>query len=296
MRYLPGLLVLFAPAVAAAQTPEIDAAVKAKLATLKWIHTQYDPATGAYKVTPDGKPSLRACNGAVKAIKYLGGTLPEPGKTAAFVLSCYDPKTGAFAEPGGKPDVAITSIGVMAAVELGIPKEKYARAMEYLKANVKTFEEVRIGAAAVEAWGVKDCPFELGPWFGIAAKHFKDKPRDPAADGGARDMASLAAMALRLNKTSPVSVDALYLMCGQVEDGGWRKKDAERSDLETTYRVMRSLSLMKTPPYSVNALRGFLAKCRNSDGGYGVTPGAPSSMSGVYYAAIVSKWLDDMEK
>ena len=100
------------------------------------------------------------------------------------MLSCYDPKTGAFAEPGGKPDVAITSIGVMAAVELGIPKEKYAKAMDYLKANAKTFEEVRIGAAAVEAWGVKDCPFELEPWFQVGSDELLSEYRRPGPRDG----------------------------------------------------------------------------------------------------------------
>ena len=135
------------------------------------------PRTAASTLAPQDpksdaapKPMLRATNGAVRALKYLGFPLlnTEREKHAAFVLKCYDPKTGAFAEPGGKPDVAITSIGVMAAMELGIPKEKFAKAMDYLKENAKTFEEVRIAAAAVEAWGVKDCPFKLDEWFKIA--------------------------------------------------------------------------------------------------------------------------------
>ena len=73
MRFRFALLVCVFPAVTVAQTPEIDSAVKDKLATLKYVQSLRDPATGAYKVTPDGKPSLRAVNGAVKAIKYLGG-------------------------------------------------------------------------------------------------------------------------------------------------------------------------------------------------------------------------------
>ena len=102
--------------------------------------------------------------------------MPNKDKHAAFVLKCYDPKTGGFADtPGGKPDVASTSIGVMAAAELGIPHEKYAKAMDYLKENAKTFEEVRIGAAAVEAWGVKDCPFDLKEWQAVAVKEVGTK-------------------------------------------------------------------------------------------------------------------------
>jgi hypothetical protein len=293
MRLYVALLVCVVPAVAAAQTPEIDAAVKAKLATLKYVQSLRDPATGAYRVTPDGKPSLRAVNGAVKAIKYLGGRLPEPEKTAAFVLSCYDPKTGAFAEPGGKPDVAITSIGVMAAVELGIPKEKYAKAMGYLKANAKTFEEMRIGAAAVEAFGVKECGIDLGPWLKAATEMRERKVTT------ARALGSAAAFELRLGQTltkAEKSGAANMLRLFQRDDGGWGKEDEKQSDLETTYRVMRAFHQLNEKPSDVAALRKFLANCRNADGGYGVTPGAPSTMSGVYYAAIVSKWLDDMGK
>jgi prenyltransferase beta subunit len=283
------LLVCVVPAVAAAQTAD------QKAATLKYVHSLRDPATGAYKVTPDGKPSLRACNGAVKAIKYLGGQLPEPEKTAAFVLSCYDPKTGAFAEPGGKPDVAITSIGVMAAVELGVPKEKYAKALDYLKANAKTFEQVRIGAAALEALGER--PAWVADWFKIADDEAAANRFGPPNEGGARNMGSHVAMKLRLGTPLPKKpFAAQFIPTGQRADGGFGKAGEKGSDMESTYRVMRALRLMKVKPRSVAGVRKFLASCRNADGGYGVTPGAPSSMSGVYYSAIVSTWLDDLEK
>src|SRR5581483_4013861 len=176
MRSSFALLVAFVPSVALAQPT-----AEQKKAAIKWVTDLQDPTGGFYLAPQDPKvdsiprPSLRATNGAVRAIKYLGAEIPNKEKHAAFVLKCYDPKTGAFAEPGGKADVASTSIGVMAAAELGIPHEKYAKAMDYLKENAKTFEEVRIGAAAVEAWGVKDCPFDLKPWFEIAAKEFMGK-------------------------------------------------------------------------------------------------------------------------
>lgn len=92
-----------------------------------------------------------------------------------------------------------------------------------------------------------------------------------------------------------MKTDALYLMCGQREDGGWGKKGEKVSDIETTYRVMRTLMLYKKQPYDAKKLREFLNAHRNKDGGYATKPGDPSSMSGVYYCVIVSKWLDDME-
>ena len=43
-------------------------------------------------------------------------------------------------------------------------------------------------------------------------------------------------------------------------------------------------------------VKAFIASCRNTDGGYGVTPGAPSSVSGTYYASIIQHWADELGK
>lgn len=300
------VLVLLLPSVSFAQTEETVKAVERKLETLKFVAALEAPGGGFYVTPPDPKAaakpaaSLRATNGAVRAWKYLGGEalgskFPNKDKHAAFVLSCYDPKTGAFAEPGGKADVTITSIGVMAAAELGIPHEKYAKAMDYLKENAKTFEEVRIGAAAVEAWGVKECPFDLKPWFKIA-DDFGRLEAGNSKDGGARNTGSLVALVLRLGFSLPEGHDVQgILKPGQRDDGGWGKKGEKASDIESTYRVMRAFMLLKEKPKDTTKLREFVDAHRNKDGGYATKPGDPSSMSGAYYAAIVSKWLDDME-
>ena len=65
------------------------------------------------------------------------------------------------------------------------------------------------------------------------------------------------------------------------------------SDLETTYRVMRAFMMLKDRPSDVNGLRRFIARCRNTDGGYGVAPGQPSTVGGSYFAAIIRHWLVD---
>ena len=49
---------------------------------------------------------------------------------------------------------------------------------------------------------------------------------------------------------------------------------------------------MKATP-DAERVRKFIASCRNDDGGYGVTPGQPSTVSGTYYAAIILHWLDE---
>jgi hypothetical protein len=296
MRSLVVAFLALAPSAVRADDPKTEA-----LKTHAFILSLHDPGTGAFKVTADGKPSLRACNGAVKAVKYLGGTLADKEKVAAFVMSRHDPATGAFAEPGGKPDVGVTSVGVMAAVELGIEKKEFAKAMDYLKANAKTFDEVRIAAAAVEAWGVKDVPFDLAPWVKVADEELAEATKPPQTDvkkgGEARRAGSVAAFYLRLGKPLPKrEVIPEILNAGQGIDGGWGKAGEKGSDLESTYRVMRAYYLLKEAPKLAEKVRAFVAKCRNADGGYGAVPGQPSTMSGVYYAAIVTKWLNDLGK
>ena len=293
-------LVLLLPSLAAAQPT-----AEQKKETVKWVLAQEAPGGGFYvapqppDVDAPPRPSLRATSAAVRSLKYLGADIPNKDKHAAFVLKCFDPKTGAFAEPGGQPDVTITSVGVMAAVELGIPKEKFAKAMDYLKENAKTFEEVRIGAAAAEAWGVKDCPFDVDGWLTVG-KLLAPKPDlSNLKDGAARDLGSAAALLLRLEgKLGQQERKSLgeMLQEGQREDGGWGKKGEKASDAETTYRVMRALMLLKEKPKDVKKLREFIAAHRNKDGGYATKPGEASSMSGVYYCTVITKWLNEMEK
>jgi prenyltransferase beta subunit len=309
MRFAIPLLFLV-PSVSFAQTKEMVEAVERKLAnqaTAKWVLEQEAPDGGFYLAPQDPnvdvapRPMLRATNGAVRALKYLGFPLlnKEREKHAAFVLKCYDPKTGAFAEPGGKPDVAITSIGVMAAMELGVPKEKFAKAMDYLKENAKTFEEVRIGAAAVEAWGVKDCPFKLDEWIKVGTQAMFDEYKTPGPPGDrTRTMCSAIALVLRLGHNFR-DLDGVTIKDANKslrDDGGWGRDRQKTGDIETTYRVMRALMLLKEKPKNAKKLREFVESHRNKDGGYATKPGDKSTMSGVYYATIITKWLDEMVK
>ncbi len=290
MRHLLPLLLLAAPLLA--QTAE------EKKATLKFIDSLRDPDTGAYAVNPpkDGeklKPSLRACNGAVNAIKIFGGEITDKDKLTKFVMGCYDEKTGAFAEPGEKPTVAMTAVGVLAATALEIDRKKYTKAMAYLKENAKTFEDYRIGAAAIEAFGVKESGLSATDWMNSV-------PRIDAEEiKTARGMASALALRMRLGlevEATPKMGAKILMRNGQETDGGWGPPKSKASDLETTYRVMRALVLIQEAPRDVEKLNKFVASCRRQDGGYGVDAEAPSSMSGVYYAAKVGEWTKAMEK
>jgi len=299
------VFLLSLPAQSIAQDAKIQDAVEKKLATIRFLTSLQNPTGGFQGGAKDAQATLRSTSASVRALKYLTGkktadAVPNVKDCAAFVMSCYDPKTGGFADtPGGKADVALTSIGVMAAVELEIPKEKFAKAMDYLKENAKTFEDVRIGAAAVEAWGVKDCPFKLEDWQAIANKELSPMT-PPAQNGGARVIGSIVAFTIRLGlqketDSKPEAI-ARLLDRGQVADGGWCKEGEKTSDMETTYRVMRAYHLLKQKPAKVDKLREFIGKCRNADGGYGVKPGGASTPGGVYFAAIITKWLDENVK
>lgn len=293
MRPLFALLLL--PTFAVAQTAD------EKKATLKFIDSLRDPETGAWAVNPpkEGekpKPSLRAVNGAVNAIKYFGGELTDKEKVSKFVMGCYDEKTGAFAEPGDKPTVAMTSVGVLAATALGIPKEKYKKAMEYIDENAMVFEDYRIGAAAIEAYGVKGSGIDAGVWVRVA---YLCSWKLPPVPGGSfpyrdyRDTASFVALCLRLDQKlgKREHEEAVRVIRdNQQKDGGWQY-NARTSDAETTYRVMRALMLLKEKPKDPEGVAKFVASCRRKDGGYGIDAEAPSSMSGVYYAAKISGWL-----
>ncbi|HSQ56671.1 MAG TPA: hypothetical protein VLM40_13090, partial [Gemmata sp.] len=195
------------------------------------------------------------------------------------------------------------SIGIMAAAELKIPHEKFAKAMDYIKENAKEFEEIRLAAAAIEAWGVQECPFDVKEWlkplFAMANKTVDSN----AKDGGARQLASFNATLLRLNRVANTQILG-DLQAGQRDDGGWGKKGEKASDIESTYRVMRCFMLLGRgkqnrsfwQPKDLMAVRKFVDSHRNKDGGYAVKPGDKSSMGGVYYSTIITKWVDEMER
>ena len=239
------------------------------------------------------KPSLRATSSAVRALKYFGGDLPDKAACVIFVANCFDKASGGFADtPGGQPDVATTAVGLMAVVELGMPPDPYyAAGFKYLNDHVKSYDDVRIAAAALES--IKRMP--KGPsekWAEVATK-LKLPPMSDEPNGRASLVATKAVTLLRLG-SNPAATDEIVkeLQKAQRSNGGFGKDESLRSDLETTYRVMRALWMLKAQPRSVDDMHNFLHKCRNEDGGYGVAPGDPSSVAGTYYAASIMRWLD----
>jgi prenyltransferase beta subunit len=250
---------------------------------------------GGFRPSADvEKSSLRATSSALRAIKYFGGEVPNREACIKFVESCFDRDSGGFADaPGGKPDVAVTAVGFMAVVELKMDVEKYmGPVFKYLDENAKSFEELRIAAAGFEPTTRK--PPRAGEWIQQVKKMANADGTFGKGDGQARDTGGAVVLLLRLGyKLSETERDKVISTfdAGQRADGGFGKADVKGSDLETTYRVLRCFHMLQLRPKSAEGVLKFVASCRNPDGGYGVEPGKPSSVSATYFAAIVTKWV-----
>ncbi len=286
-------LIVFLSSVQA-QTPEETKATIAYLQGLQTANGGFLPSQPSAGGAA-GKPSLRATSSALRALKYFGGEARDRKAAAGFVASCFDKASGGFSDAAGgsRPDVFTTAVGAMALVELKLPLEPSSAAIvKFLGENARTFEDIRIAAAGLEALG-KQAP-EAKAWLEQIAKMRNPDGTYGKGAGAARATGGAVAAVLRLGgKVEHEDNVVKTLKAGQRPDGGFGKEDTEKSDLETSYRVLRSFVMLKQRPDKPEALRAFVAKCRNTDGGYGVAPGQPSSVSGTYFAGIILHWLGE---
>ena len=180
--------------------------------------------------------SLAATNSGLRVLKHVGGSVPDILGCIKYVKSCRDADSGSFAPmPGGKPDVVTTAIGLMAASELKIADPAMIKeAADYLGKNAKTFEEVRMAIAGLEA--VHGTSPDFSKWN--ESSRACATPTAPGARGRARPIATGGAgaavlrMGLKLDKRDAVIA---ALKAGQRPEGGW-SKDAGPPDLGATYR------------------------------------------------------------
>lgn len=292
-RVLISALILILPALAWCQTPE------QKKATIQWLQ-DLQCSDGGFVVARDDarldqtpKGGLRATSGVLWALEFFGAHAKDEKAAARFVLSCYDPATGTFSEqPGAKTDVFTTSVGLMVTKRLNLQKSIVVeKSVAYLSAQAKEFEDIRIAAAGFEAANVK--PPIAKTWCSLLqARANPDGSYGKGAEKARATGGTVAAL-LRLGE-SPADhrTQALATMnAGQNKDGGYGKDESGASDLETTYRVVRCYHMLAASPPKVEALHGFIAKCRNNDGGYGIQPGKPSHAGATYYAGILLRWL-----
>ena len=212
-----------------AQTPTEKTRTLAYLATLQ-------TKGGGFRADASAKgPSLRATSAALRATKHFGGNPARVADCKAFVKSCHDPKSGGFADtPGGKPDVILTAVGLMALVALDISTKPYEMpAVAFMTANAKQFEEIRMAAAGLEAVGKPSD--KNAAWIETLTK--RQNPDGTFGTGKAlsRDTGGAVACFLRLGgKVKDAKAIASALDAGQNADGGFGRAEAKGSDLETS--------------------------------------------------------------
>lgn len=282
---------LLAPALG--QTPE------EKKATIEYLRDLQIEDGGFLPAIPDPtgdkvvKSSLGATSGALRALKYFGGEPKDRAAAARFIASCFDRDSGGFADhPDAKPAVNTTAVGVMAAMEAGLRKERFReRAVNYLLDHAKSFEEIRIAAAGLEA--LSERPPQVERWLEQLAAMQNADGTFGKGDGAARATGGAVAAVLRLGGKVNQRENVLRaLRQGQRSDGGFGEEGKPKSDLGSSYRILRSLVMLKEKPADPDALRAFIARCRNADGGYGAAPGQPSTVGATYMATIILHWLD----
>ncbi len=283
-RWIVGLVafLLVVPRPSAAQTP-------AEMArTAAYLEAMQNP-DGGFGGKPGDRSSLGATSSAVRQLKSVGGSVPDISSCMAYLKGCFDPKAGGFApSPGGPPDVHTTASGLMALGELKIATDEIVNAcIGYFGKEVKTFEEIRIAVAGLEA--VKKPSPDFPRWIEQVNSDRNSDGTWGSAGGQARATGSAAAALLRMGvdldkKDAVVST----LKAAQRPDGGW-SRDGTASDLETTYRIARALFMMKEAP-DLDRLRSYLAGHRREDGGYASKPGG-SDGGGTYFCTTVERWV-----
>jgi poly(3-hydroxybutyrate) depolymerase/prenyltransferase beta subunit len=278
---LAACALVFAPAVHAQSTADL-ARTAAYAAALQ------NP-DGGFAAQAGQASSLGATNSALRVLKYTGGSVPDVLACIAYVKSCHDAASGGFAPtPGGKPDVSTTAVGLMALDELKIPPERWAdEAVAFFSRNVKTFEEIRIAVAGLEA--VKKTSPDFEAWTAqVRAMRNPDGTFGKGADQG-RDTGGAAVALLRMGvELDRKQAILAALQAGQRADGGWGMGEGG-SDLGSTYRVMRAFFMLGATP-DVDRLLAFVSRCRQSNGSYAARPGAADS-GGTYFATIVIRWV-----
>jgi prenyltransferase beta subunit len=236
-----------------------------------------------------GEPSsLGSTNSALRVLKHVGGSVPDILACIRYVKSCCDPGGGFAQTPGGKPAVVTTAIGLMAASELKLADQKLVgEAKTYLGKNAKSFEEVRMAIAGLEAVSAKSPDFPRWNEQIQAMRNsdgtFGEGPGQAFATGGAA--AAILRMGLDLDKREAI---ANAIKAAQRPDGAW-SKDAGNADLGSTYRIMRALYMMREKP-DLDRLLAYVARCRQSDGSYASAPGGTGSLAATYTATIVIFW------
>ncbi len=287
-------LLLAAGLIAIANAPDARAQTPRERAeTARYVAAFQNP-DGGFAATVGGKSSLGATSSAIRTLTFNGGSIKDVLGAIAYVESCFDKETGGFAPtPGGKADVGTTASGLMAVSALKVDPKPYAEpATAFFSKNAREFEQKRIAVAGLEA--IKATSPDFAAWTeelnaGRNADGTFGEGVTRAKDTGGK-AAMLVRMGVKLDRREAVIA---ALRDAQRPDGGW-SQDGEKSDLGTSYRIMRCLFMLGEKP-DLDRLRGFIAARRQSDGGYAANPGAAAEPGSTYFCSIMLDWARKLD-
>ena len=293
MRYLPAVAIAAGVVVGARSAPGQTPAELGQ--TARYVAAFQNPE-GGFAPGPGKGSTLGATSSAIRTLGYVTGSAKDFPGAVAYVKACFDADSGGFAPiPGGKPDVGTSASGLMAIGALKLDPAPYAdKATAYLGQNAKTFEEIRIAVAGLEAIA-KTAP-DFGRW---TAQVEADKNPDGTFGKGnamARATGSVAVALLRMGVKFDDSREAAIVKAlrdGQKTDGGWGEGDGP-SDLGSSYRIMRAFWMLKQKP-DLDNLRAYVARHRQSDGGYAAKPGGAAEPGPTYTCSIMSYWARQLD-
>jgi predicted esterase/prenyltransferase beta subunit len=283
---LPFLIFLALPPRLHAQTSEDFVRTGVYLASLQNPDGSFSPKTGA-------PANLNSTSSAIRTLGFVKGSIPDVMACIRYVRSCWVPGKGFAATPGGKPDIIVTAIGLMAAADLKIADKAMIRdSIAFFSTNAKSYEEVRMAIAGLEA--VKTPSHDFPRWLKQieetrnAQGTFGEGASEAFASGG-------SAAAIRRMGMNVVHSDAIIAAIHKAQrpEGAWSKDDGP-SDLSASYRIMRGMFMMGAKP-DIPKLLGYIARCRKPDGSYSTQPDSEGSLSGTYYAMIMSRWCRLLE-
>ena len=240
--------------------------------------------------------SLGSTSSAIRTLGYLGGSVRDIPGAVAYVKSCYDATSGGFSPtPGAPVEFLTTAVGLMAVAALKLDPDPYAEGViGFLSKNAKDFDQARIAVASLE-WIHASSP-DFPRWIELA-----NAERNPDGTFGiglakSRATGSRVVALLRMGVSLEADQKAAIIAAlreGQKPDGGWSKGDGP-SDLETSYRVMRTFFMLKAKP-DLDRLRGYLGSFRQADGGYASVTGGSSELGGTYFCSVMGYWARTLD-
>lgn len=230
----------------------------------------------------------------IKALKLLDSAPANVSKTVEFLYSCYDNKSGSFADqPGNKVSVFSTASALIALQDLetkDLLKEVLPMAMEFIADNATSPADHFMRIAAFEECKLPPpAPKEAISFF------YSIRQKDGSfGDSTFLNAISCAAILRAGEKIENTQSIVQTILNAQHSDGSFHGENGE-TDLMTTYAAMRTLVLLDVPP-NLSALKEYLFSLHHEQGGFGVKPNDPASAGGTYQVISIFKWIEEFKK